>query len=350
MKKPRASRSADNINIDRVERPKKSSSFHPRNQHKDGYDFAALVADTPALAAFVRPNPYGNPSIDFANPDAVKTLNLALLRLHYQLQYWDIPNGFLCPPIPGRVDYIHHVADLLTETEKGKLARKDKLLTGPKVAVLDIGTGANGVYPLLGVQSYGWRFVASDIDPISVANVENIVAQNPSLQGKVALRLQTNQHAIFKGVINAGERFDLTLCNPPFHASLAKASAGTERKIKNLAANRQAKGHTKNSAKNLVEPKLNFGGQKAELWCEGGEQRFLKDMIKESGDFSNQCLWFTSLVSKKENLKPCYQALKQEGAITVKTIEMVQGNKLTRVLAWSFLTPAQRTQWHKYRR
>lgn len=84
-----------------------SKGLHPRNLHGQGYDFDALMDTTPELKPFVRPNPYGNLSIDFADPRAVKLLNLALLRLHYGLSYWDIPEGFLCPPIPGRVDYLH---------------------------------------------------------------------------------------------------------------------------------------------------------------------------------------------------------------------------------------------------
>nr|WP_110456888.1 23S rRNA (adenine(1618)-N(6))-methyltransferase RlmF [Shewanella algidipiscicola] len=324
--------------------------LHPRNVHGNGYDFNALSAKTEQLSPFVRPNPYGNLSIDFADEQAVKTLNLALLRLHYGIDYWDIPAGFLCPPIPGRVDYLHHLADLLAEDSTADTHRNRpqvKPTKGTKIQVLDIGTGANGIYPILGAQTYGWRFVASDIDPLSIANVHTIIDRNPSLQGKVNLRLQSTPKAIFNGVIKPQERFDLTMCNPPFHASLAQAAAGSERKLANLAANRLAKGHATSASKPTA--KLNFGGQKAELWCEGGELRFLLDMIDESKTFALQCLWFSSLVSKKENVTPCYNALQRLGAVTVKTIEMTQGNKLTRVLAWSFLTPPQRQMWHKFR-
>ncbi|MCG9740029.1 23S rRNA (adenine(1618)-N(6))-methyltransferase RlmF [Shewanella insulae] len=328
-----------------------SKGLHPRNLHGQGYDFVALMDTTPALKPFVRPNPYGNLSIDFSDPKAVKLLNLALLRLHYGLSYWDIPEGFLCPPIPGRVDYLHYLADLLAESApaskggKRNVANGTKVPRGERVAALDIGTGANGIYPLLGHQVYGWRFVASDIDPVSLANVEQIIANNPQLAGKLSLRQQSDAKQIFTGVITAQDRFDLTLCNPPFHASLAEASRGSERKLKNLAANKRAKGHA--VAKN--QEKLNFGGQKAELWCEGGEQAFLGQMIRESREFGSQCLWFTSLVSKKENLKPCYRLLEQVGAKRVETLEMAQGNKLTRVLAWTFLTPEQHCLWGQYR-
>lgn len=307
-------------------------ALHPRNIHLNGYDFSALTSAFPQLKVFVRPTPYGGLSIDFADPLAVKTLNAALLKHHYGIRFWDIPKGALCPPIPGRVDYLHYLADLLAEGDKSS--------TLGNVRVLDIGTGANGIYPILGSQVYGWQFVASDINTHSLANVQTIIEQNPVLQGRLSLRLQVDERAVFKGIIGADDHFELTLCNPPFHASLAEASESSLRKVQNLAANQGGKAQ-------LATAKLNFGGQAAELWCQGGERQFLVTMILESQHFAAQCLWFTSLVSKKENLKPCYQALAKLGVDTVKTIEMQQGNKITRVLAWSFHSQPKRLQWRR---
>ncbi|QDE29537.1 23S rRNA (adenine(1618)-N(6))-methyltransferase RlmF [Shewanella polaris] len=320
-------------------KPVLSKALHPRNAHQQGYDFAALISTMPVLATFVRPNPYGNPSIDFADPKAVKSLNAALLLSEYHIRDWDIPEGYLCPPVPGRVDYIHYIADLL--------AVKGKVIKGASIRGLDIGTGANGIYPLLGIQTYGWQFVASDIDPISIDNVAKIAQNNPNIATKLQLRLQHQPEHIFKGIIAPDERFDVTLCNPPFHRSLAEASMGSLRKTNNLAKSQQQK-HGQQSKKLIAgktQPTLNFGGQKAELWCEGGEQQFLANMITQSHEYANQVLWFTSLISKSENLKPCYQLLKQVNAVEVKTIEMTQGNKVTRILAWSFLTPTLRQKW-----
>ncbi|MCG9729054.1 23S rRNA (adenine(1618)-N(6))-methyltransferase RlmF [Shewanella sp. Isolate13] len=333
-----------------------SKSLHPRNLHNTGYDFPALVAAYPRLKTFVKLNPYGNLSIDFADPLAVKMLNAALLKLHYGVDKWDIPEGFLCPPIPGRADYIHYVADLLAV----KKTSKKRVPKGPRVRVLDIGTGANVIYPLLGIQSYGWDFVGSDVDPLSIANAQQIFASNPVIAERFKSRLQTNANHVFHGVIEPNERFDLTLCNPPFHASMAEASEGTARKLKNLAANRAKSSQVKPSVKMKpsasiesalvkTDSTLNFGGQKAELWCEGGEQQFLRTMISESHDFASQCLWFTTLVSKKDNLKPAKALLAKLKAEEVEEIEMHQGNKITRVLAWSFLTSEQRALWVQYR-
>ncbi len=295
------------------------AGLHKRNLHRFGYNFKELMKTTPALKNFVGKNQYGNLSIDFSEPKAVKTLNFALLQKYYDIKFWDIPDGFLCPPIPGRADYIHHVADLL-----GKKSQQRQ------VRALDIGTGSNLIYPRIGSQVYGWEFVASDIDPKSIKNANKIIDKNPSLK-RIETRLQKNKSFISRGIIQQDEKFDLTICNPPFHSSLKEAMAGNHRKTRNLGRNQQKKGHQKTATKSL-----NFGGQKAELWCPGGERAFLKNMIEESRQFSDQCLWFTTLISKKENVAPCQSLLKKLKAKEVRVIEMTQGQKKTRILAWHF--------------
>lgn len=301
------------------------SGLHPRNRHQAPYDFAALCLRTPELQPFVFVNPYGASTIDFADPAAVKALNKALLALHYGILHWDLPAGYLCPPIPGRVDYLHRVADLLAESA-------GKVPTGKGVRVLDVGVGANCIYPLLGAREYGWRFVGSDIDPVSV-KAASLLANSNGLGSQIECRLQGRTGDIFQGIVAPRERFALTLCNPPFHASLAEASKGTERKLRNLGKEVKDK------------PVLNFGGQKAELWCEGGEAAFLAAMINQSRAFAEQCLWFSSLVSKKENLPAAKKALTRVGARQVRVLEMAQGNKVSRVLAWTFFDEAGCREW-----
>ncbi|MGT4068530.1 UNVERIFIED_CONTAM: 23S rRNA (adenine(1618)-N(6))-methyltransferase RlmF [Aeromonas hydrophila] len=303
----------------------RKSGLHPRNRHQAPYDFDALCQRTPELQPFVFVNEHGTQTLDFADPAAVKALNKALLALHYGIAHWDLPASYLCPPIPGRVDYLHRVADLLAESA-------GKVPTGKGVRVLDIGVGANCIYPLLGAREYGWRFVGSDIDPVSV-KAATLLAKSNGLGSQIECRLQGKAGDIFQGIVTPRERFALTLCNPPFHASLAEASKGTERKLRNLGKEATAK------------PVLNFGGQKAELWCEGGEAAFLASMITQSKAFASQCLWFSSLVSKKENLPAAKQGLSRIGARQVRVLEMAQGNKVSRVLAWSFLDEAASRQW-----
>ena len=308
----------------------KSKALHSRNLHKDGYNFAALVSSYPALSCYVTANAYGNASIDFANPKAVKALNAALLKQYYHIVDWDIPAGALCPPIPGRVDYIHYIAELLGISDD-----KSTLTAKPTINMLDIGTGANGIYSLLACQIYGWHCVGSDINVQSLNNVAAIIASNPPLNERFSLRKQDNSNFIFKGIIKAKERYDVTVCNPPFHSSAQEALKGSSRKVANLARSRASK--TASVSEQQTNPTLNFGGQADELWCNGGERLFLKKMIKESQAFSNQCRWFTSLVSKADNVKPAMKLIKKLGATNIKEIQMVQGNKITRIVAWTYL-------------
>lgn len=315
----------------------KQAGFHPRNRHQGQYDFAALIdadkdAGATALAHFVNTNAYGDASINFAEAKAVKALNRALLQLQYGIKSWDIPDDYLCPPVPGRADYIHGLADLLSAANQGKSPKKNS------VHVLDIGTGANGVYSLIGSQEYAWHFVAADINPDALANLQNIITANPSLQNKIELRLQKNRAHIFHNILQPDEWFDLSMCNPPFHTSAAEAQSGTMKKWHNLG-----------KTASPTDANLNFGGQAAELWCPGGELQFIAQMIEESRQFSSQCFWFSSLVSKSSNLDAIKTKLKQAKAVEHKVVTMQQGSKQSRFVAWTFLTPAQQTAWAKLR-
>ena len=308
--------------------------LHPRSRHQGRYDFAQLIACSPELAACVAPNAYGDASIDFADPVAVRALNRALLKLHYGVDGWDIPARYLCPPIPGRADYLHYMADLLALSNGGVIPH------GPAIRVLDIGVGANCIYPLIGHSEYGWSFVGTDIDRAALTSAQVALDANPGHRDAVTLRYQASRAAVFTGVVLTDELFDLVLCNPPFHASASEARAGTERKWNNLG-----KAVPGNKA-----PVLNFGGQDSELCCPGGEEGFVARMIAESAQFPNHCLWFSALVSKATSLPAIYRALKKAGVHTSQTIEMAQGQKKSRVVAWTFLAERQQQAWRNRRR
>jgi 23S rRNA (adenine1618-N6)-methyltransferase len=320
---------------DKKEHPKEKTELHLRNKHRRRYNFQQLVKSFPDLGAFVQRNEYQDESIDFFNSEAVKMLNKALLKHFYSIDYWDIPANYLCPPIPGRADYLHYAADLLASCNLGDKA--GKIPRGGGIKCLDVGVGANCVYPIIGNIEYGWSFVGSDIDSASIASAAKIVDRNPALTGQVECRLQPNGKHVFTGIIQPGERFDLTICNPPFHASAAEAQAGSFRKVRNLTQKKGAK------------PVLNFGGQSHELWCPGGEEAFVANMIRESQQFANAGYWFTTLVSKSTHLKKVYKALQAVEAVEVKTIQMSQGNKTSRLVAWTFLTSAKQKEWVKER-
>lgn len=291
--------------------------LHSRNKHRGAYNFPQLIEGTPELADHVFLNQYGNLSLDFSDPLAVKTLNRALLNHFYQISLWDIPDGYLCPPIPGRADYIHYAADLLAD-------QNGNIPSGKSIRVLDIGVGANCIYPLMGHQEYGWTFVGSEIDQLAIRSARNIIEAN-GLAKFITIRKQNSAKSIFKDIIHRDEKFDLSMCNPPFHSSMKAAAEGTGRKWKNLGKDKKD------------SELLNFGGKNAELWCEGGEQGFLLQMISESAEYAGSVKWFTSLVSKKESLAACYKVLERFKPSEIRTIVMKQGQKQSRILAWSWL-------------
>ncbi|MBO9585777.1 MAG: 23S rRNA (adenine(1618)-N(6))-methyltransferase RlmF [Flavobacterium sp.] len=300
--------------------------LHPRNLHRSRYDFEKLISNCPELKAFISVNKHGIETIDFSNPNAVKALNRALLQTYYGIQNWDIPKNYLCPPIPGRADYIHYIADLLAESNNNEIPNTSSVLG------LDIGTGSNLIYPILGNAIYNWSFVATDIDKKAIENCSKIIGNNSKLIDAISLQQQTESRFIFKNIITPEDRFTFTICNPPFHASAEEANKSASRKVSNLNP----------KEKRNANPVLNFGGQNAELWCNGGEITFITQMIYESAKYASQCLWFTTLVSKKENLPSIYKTLKKVNAVAIKTIDMAQGQKSSRIVAWSFLSDTQR--------
>uniref|UniRef100_UPI0023F4AF9A 23S rRNA (adenine(1618)-N(6))-methyltransferase RlmF n=1 Tax=Flavobacterium filum TaxID=370974 RepID=UPI0023F4AF9A len=303
------------------------SSLHPRNKHRSRYDFDVLLHKTPELKTFIYTNEHGIETIDFSNPLAVKTLNKALLKTYYGILDWNLPEDYLCPPIPGRADYIHQIADLLAEENQNMIP------TGEAIMGLDIGVGANCIYPILGNSEYGWSFVATDIDATALENCVSIIEKNPHLSEVISLQQQVNSRFIFKDIIQPEDKFAFTICNPPFHDSKEEAAKSASRKVSNLTNQKTA------------NPILNFGGQNNELWCEGGELAFINQMIYESVKYPKQCFWFTTLVSKKDNLKSIYKTLNKVEAAAIKTIEMNQGQKISRLVAWTFLSENQQKDW-----
>jgi 23S rRNA (adenine1618-N6)-methyltransferase len=316
------------------ERRDEKPGLHPRNRHRGQYDFARLVAASPALARFVTTNHHGTRTIDFADPAAVQALNQAILASEYGIARWELPTDYLCPPIPGRADYLHHLADLLAKDNAGTIPR------GPKVCAFDLGVGASAIYPLLGQREYGWRFVASESDPTALSSAQRIVRANPGLEALITLRRQRSPLSIFAGVVEEGERYDLVLSNPPFHASAAEAAAGTRRKWHNLGR----PGDARRGA-----PLRNFGGRESELWCPGGEVGFIGRMIIESAQRRGQCLWFTSLVSKESSLPDIVRALRAVHVRERHFIDMAQGQKRSRIVAWTFMDDKVRSAWRAAR-
>ena len=278
--------------------------LHPNNIHNKGYDFKLLLKKYPKLSGFIV-GKFGKETIDFSNPIAVKEFNKALLLTYYGISFWEFPDENLCPPIPGRVDYIHHLSDLVSGEKN--------------IKILDIGTGATCIYPLLGNSVYKWEFVASDIDSKSLTNAQNIIDKN-GLTKYIELRFQKDENHILTGIVREEDLFTVTMCNPPFYKSAEEARGANRRKSRNLG-------------NNAVR---NFAGNSNELWYVGGEKAFLHTYLYESSQIPRASKWFTSLVSNKDNVKSLEASAKKLGVREFKIIPMNQGNKVTRIVCWRF--------------
>lgn len=289
--------------------------MHPNNPHINGYNIPQLVSANPALEKHTFTNKFKTLTIDFSDSHAVFELNKGLLFHHYKLDYYSIPENYLCPAIPGRADYLFYINDLIEGFNKNKATQ---------IKGLDIGVGANCIYPILGARIFEWQMVGSDIDLLAVEAASKNIDTNKSLRELIDIRHQKTNANIFEGIINENEYFDFTICNPPFYASEEAANKIAFQKLKNL-----------NPDKTITELKRNFSGQSNELWCNGGEALFIKRMIKQSVSFKTQVGFFTTLVSRKEHLNKFYKQLQKLKA-NHQTIKMTQGNKISHLLVWYF--------------
>mmetsp|Transcript_2504 Transcript_2504/g.7537 ORF Transcript_2504/g.7537 Transcript_2504/m.7537 type:complete len:429 (-) Transcript_2504:2387-3673(-) len=287
-------------------------------------DFAALAARDADLAPFVRTRPDGSGVVDFANPAASKAVTAALLRHDYGVQ-WALPDGHLIPPVPGRANYIAWIADLLA-------------LSCPpgQVVGLDIGCGANLIYPLLGAAVHGWKFVAVDVTDVAMAGARANAALNPHLVHLIEVRdarVSTGQEAspgggsaaspvvdimghaaafpdgIVRPAVLPDETFAFCMCNPPFFESMEQAG---------------------------LNPRTAHAGTAAEMVCPGGEAAFVGAMVADSLQLGGRVHWHTAMLGRKSSLKALRATLYRHRATALRTTEFSQGRTSRWGLAWSF--------------
>ncbi len=156
-------------------------------------------------------------------------------------------------------------------------------------------------------------------------------------QKKIKFNLKKNKNLIFENIIVEEEKIDLMICNPPFHSSKEHAQKSTLRKLRNLSDKKVKNTHVK------------FAGVNNEIIFEGGEIKFIENIINESKLYSKNCYWFSTLVSKQSNLKKTYKLIDRSGAYSVKTIPMGTGNKSSRIVAWTFLSKDSQNKWREDR-
>ena len=272
--------------------------MHAQNPYSDRYDLKRLATFNPELKEHIVSNPSNEDTIDFSDSASVYELNKAMLLADFNLDTYELPMGYLIPPVPGRLEYLLHIREFLSE--------QFKIDGNTKLRGLDVGSGANGIYCILGTQHFNWNMVGSECDSNAV---------------KIA---KANKSFLFKNVIQPSEQFDFTVCNPPFHTSKEDAFRGSQKKLNNLG---------REFDKQQVA--LNFEGHATELWCNGGEALLINRLIKESILFKNQVKVFSTLVSKTDSLANIDKQLKKAKANSY-VIPMDLGNKKSRIVLWWF--------------
>ncbi|WVW82082.1 hypothetical protein I302_104087 [Kwoniella bestiolae CBS 10118] len=272
-------------------------------------DFARLASRFPDFAQYVTISEEGYASIDFQNPAALRSLTRCLLK-----EDWDLDVGLredrLCPTLTNRLDYLLHVLDLEPYLAASPSSRP--------LRVLDIGTGATAIYPiLLHRLRPDAQITATELDELSYNHSLSVLSQNSIPSSSInAVHAPSAEPILFPILDNEREEWDLTICNPPFF--------GSEEEMKEGQEGKELGAHAAPTAANN------------ELITPGGEIAFVGKMIKESLKIGERCRWYTSLIGKYSSLTPLIELLR-EHKIDNYLLKSIKQSKTTRwILGWSY--------------
>lgn len=331
-------------------------------------DLAEHEADL--LGPHITRDEQGVAHIDFHDGRAATALNEATLRRDFGIHVVQ-PQDRLCPPIPNRLNYLLWLQDVLRHTrepvveaagatdEDGQPTKRRKLAgrsTSPQI--LDIGTGATAIYPLLGCAiDPHWVFTGTDIDAASLDNARKIV-ENPrndgcdhggdsssmgsgrpglrlmgdwplNLASRITLVLRSEEDTLIPLGSQCGDAADAhhahdnaqpmytaTMCNPPFYSSAQEMQDSLDKKS--------------------LPPNGACSGTSTEMICAGGEVAFVSRLIDESTSLRERVRWYTSMLGKMSSIAPLVDRLKQRDVQNYGVSAFVQGSTRRWVLIWSF--------------
>ena len=173
----------------------------------------------------------------------------------------DLPPGRLIPTLPLRLNYLLWIEDLLAVT-----GSKSEVVRG-----LDIGTGACCIYPILGTRKNKWLFTATEADQINYESSLKTIEKN-NLKESIAIR-KVDADSLLIGVVEPSERYDFSMCNPPFFDS------------DNLVPK------TRTAKRPLpICPKSGGSTSASEIAVKGGEVEFLRKLVNESKELESTVL------------------------------------------------------------
>ncbi|KIV97983.1 hypothetical protein PV10_01678 [Exophiala mesophila] len=305
----------------------------PEDIYKMDVDFTSLALKYPEFAKRLK----SNRQLDFSDPESVRQLTKSLLHRDFNLKI-DLPDDRLCPPVPNRFNYILFIRRLLASTTPTRKPRNSKpSISTPKpqprpILLLDIGTGASAIYPLLGTQQYpNWYFLATELDAKSRSYALRNITQN-SLSGRIKLIDTDSSGSILipdltpylpkrssGSKLTSTSKLDILLTNPPFYTSPS-----------DLAFSASSKSRPPNSS---------CTGSAVEMIVAGGEVGFVTRLIRESTFPRNRSRirWFSSMLGKLSSVGQVVEVLRERGCGNYAVTEFVQGQKTRRwCVAWSW--------------
>ena len=273
-------------------------------------DFLILIKEFPDLKKYIikqNEEKLEEISFEWSNNNLSLLMTKSILDYYFNIKYYNIPKGYLIPPIPSRLNYLNLINKILIK-EINSQSRYSSDIIG-----IDIGTGANIIYPILGNSIFNWKFICSEINDESYNNAKLILEKN-NLENEINLIKQKNKNNIFLNILNQENKYIFSLCNPPYY--------DYETEIK------------------LDEKKRDNEFNFDEVYYKKGEFGFFQRYFIESTCYKKNVYLFSILIGKKanmENINDIMNTNDNKNIIKKFNIQKIQtGNNLRYIIYWSF--------------
>ena len=269
-------------------------------------DFLTLIKEFPELKKYILKQNEDNEEefqFDWSNNELSLLMDKSILNYYFNIKYYDIPKGFLIPPIPSRINYINLINSIITKLIKD--------INIKNIIGIDIGTGANIIYPILGYSIYKWKFICTEINKEAYNNAKLILQKN-NLENNINIIKQNNKDNIFISILNRENKYIFSMCNPPYY--------NYENEIK------------------LEDKKRDNEYNFDEIYYKNGEYGFFQRYFEESICYKNNVFLYTILIGKKINAENIYDKLSSYSDI-IKIYNMqkiLTGNNVRYMIYWSF--------------
>ena len=269
-------------------------------------DFLLLIKEFPELKKYILKQDKDKKeeiAFDWSNNDLSLLMTKSILNYYFNIKYYHIPKGYLIPPIPSRLNYLNLIKSLLTSKYNGNIIND--------IIGIDIGTGANIIYPILGNSLFKWKFICTEINDEAYNNAK-IILQKNNLEQNITLIKQKNKNNIFLGILNQENKYSFSICNPPYY------DYETEIKLDDKKRDNE----------------FNFD----EVYYKQGEFGFFKRYFEESICYKKNIFLFSILIGKKSNSEFIYDKINSYNNI-IKLCglkKIMTGNNVRYIIYWSF--------------